>query len=216
MAKAFNYQRNDYRTAASRAAANRVVTLCDDERMKVVSIGGGPFRIHPNIINLNIGKFANVDIVGDAHRLPFASDSIDAVYCEAVFEHLQDPAVAAAEVRRVLKSGSVSFICTPFMQAFHGYPSHFQNFTIRGHERLFERAGLRVLESGTCVGPAWAVANVVAVFIAQYCPKIIRWPARAAWGAFANLFIRPLDKWLGTRDDAYVIASTTYVLLLKP
>jgi hypothetical protein len=28
--------------------------------------------------------------------------------------------------------------------------------------------------------------------------------------------IRPLDRWLAERDDAFVVASTTYVLIAKP
>jgi hypothetical protein len=32
----------------------------------------------------------------------------------------------------------------------------------------------------------------------------------------ANVLIRPLDKWLSERPDAYVVASTTFVLLTKP
>jgi hypothetical protein len=35
-------------------------------------IGGGPLRIHPRLINLNIERFENVDVVGDAHKLPIA------------------------------------------------------------------------------------------------------------------------------------------------
>jgi ubiquinone/menaquinone biosynthesis C-methylase UbiE len=165
---------------------------------------------------LNIARLPNADVVGDAERLPIAANSIDAVYCEAVFEHLENPELAATEMFRVLKPGSVSFVCTPFMQAFHGYPSHFQNYTIRGHERLFQRAGFRILESGTCVGPAWAVADMVDLFITQYGPRLIRRPARAVWRGFARLFIRPLDKWLGARKDSYAMASTTYVLITKP
>jgi len=81
---------------------------------------------------------------------------VDAVHCEAVFEHLHSPAVAARELARVLKPGARAFVCTPFLQAFHGYPSHFQNFTIYGHRKLFEDAGLEIVESGVCNGPAMA------------------------------------------------------------
>jgi ubiquinone/menaquinone biosynthesis C-methylase UbiE len=207
-------RRTDHRSAASRAAAERVLRLCD-ENNRVLGLGGGPSRAHPAIINLNIVQIDNVDIVGDAHRLPLAPSSIDAVHCEAVFEHLEDPGRAASELFRVMKSGSIGFICTPFLQAFHAYPSHYQNFTHLGQCKLFERAGFRILEVGTCVGPAEAVADIVAAFIAEYPPRFIRWPARAIWYAMSHTMLRPLDRWLSSRKNSYVVASTTYVLIAK-
>jgi hypothetical protein len=110
----------------------------------------------------------------------------------------------------------IGYICTPFMQPFHGYPSHFQNFTHLGHRRLFERAGFEVKECGVCVGPGFAVSGVVASFIAHYTPRLIRWPARAVWFVISRVLIRPLDRWLVERDDAFAVASTTYVLIEKP
>jgi SAM-dependent methyltransferase len=42
---------------------------------------------------------------GDAYDLPFADGSVDAVTCERVFQHLDDPSRAAAEIARVLRPG---------------------------------------------------------------------------------------------------------------
>lgn len=206
--------RTDYRTAVSRVAESRVLAFCGQG--VVLGLGGGPSRAHPGVTNLNIGRYENVDLVGDAHRLPLADGSITAVHCEAVFEHLEDPQDAARELFRVMKPNALAYVCTPFLQPFHGYPSHFQNFTHLGQKRLFERAGFKVLECGVCVGPAWAMSTIVAAFIAQYAPRLIRWPARAMWYAVSHMFVRPLDRWLSPRADAYVGASTTYVLLEKP
>jgi SAM-dependent methyltransferase len=99
-------RRNDHRTNASRAAELRVLELCNAGAL-VLGLGGGPLEVHPKIVNLNIAPLENVDVVGDAHRRPIASASIDAVHCEAVFEHLEDPADAAAELFRVMKPGAI-------------------------------------------------------------------------------------------------------------
>ena len=157
----------------------------------MLSLGGGPLRVHPKITTLNIEPFENVDIVGDAHDLPIPSDSVDAVHCEAVFEHLDNAPKAASEMFRVMKPGALAFVCTPFMQPFHGYPSHHQNFTVIGHAGLFQRAGFEVIEKGPATGPAWALSGVVATFLATYPPKPLRWPLRAAWRVFADLVVRP-------------------------
>lgn len=205
---------NDYRTLESRLAEQAVLESCDTGF--VLGLGGGPFRVHPKIVNLNIAALENVDVVGNAHNLPIATASVDAVHCEAVFEHLEDPHDAAAQLFRVMRPGALGYVCTPFMQSFHGYPSHFQNFTHLGHKRLFERAGFEVLECGTCVGPATAVSGVIASFVAHYSPRLLRLPARALWAGVSRVFIRPLDRWLARRPDAYVVASTTYVLIRRP
>ncbi|WP_328392116.1 methyltransferase domain-containing protein [Nocardia sp. NBC_00416] len=44
-------------------------------------------------------------VEGDAYRLPFDDDSFDAVRCERVYQHLDDPAAATAEIARVLRPG---------------------------------------------------------------------------------------------------------------
>jgi SAM-dependent methyltransferase len=199
----------DYRTPASVAAAHPVV----EGGGFVLGLGGGPRRLHPTIVNLNVEPFENVDIVGDAHRLPLPDNAVDAVHCEAVFEHLRDPEDAAAEMFRVMKPGALAFVCTPFMQAFHAYPSHFQNFTLMGHYRLFERAGFRVVEHGVCVGPSVALSDLVATYITHYSPRVVRWLLRAAWSVLSRVLVRPLDRSLARRDNAHLMASTTYALI---
>lgn len=44
-------------------------------------------------------------VEGTAYGLPFPDDSFDAVRCERVFQHLDDPAAATAEIARVLRPG---------------------------------------------------------------------------------------------------------------
>ncbi|MBN2760061.1 MAG: methyltransferase domain-containing protein [Rhodobacteraceae bacterium] len=57
-------------------------------------------------------------VAGDALAMPFADASFDAVVSTSVFEHLPDPAQAAAEVARVLRPGGVAHMIT------HLYTSH--------------------------------------------------------------------------------------------
>nr|WP_245550927.1 methyltransferase domain-containing protein [Nocardia paucivorans] len=44
-------------------------------------------------------------VEGTVYRLPFPDDSFDAVRCERVFQHLDDPVAATAEIARVLRPG---------------------------------------------------------------------------------------------------------------
>jgi SAM-dependent methyltransferase len=204
----------DYRTRASRDAYDKVVTASTNGEL-CLSIGGGPKRKSPKLTNLNIGPFPNVDVVADAHHLPYACATVDAIYCEAVLEHLQDPATAVQEMFRVLKPGGKVIAITPFMQGFHGYPYHFQNFTLLGHASLFNRAGFSVLETGTCVGPTYTVVMIIGGFLVNYLPTIIGLPLGALWKLF-GAFLTPLDLIVGRSKAAHVLASTTYVLAEKP
>jgi SAM-dependent methyltransferase len=201
----------DYRSSDSRRAFASLFDRGSTEPL-YLSIGGGPGRPHPQLVNLNIGPFPNVDVVADALRLPYADQSVDAVYCEAVLEHLIDPCQAVREMQRVLVRGGRVFAATPFLQAYHGYPHHYQNFTISGHQQLFSAGHFRILESGVCVGPAYTLVSLTHTFLQEYLPfgKLLS----KAWG-LAGALLRPLDKYFNLRENAHVMASTTYLLAEK-
>ena len=204
---------NDYRTKESILALYSVVQNLPRDAV-AISIGGGPVRVNKALLNLNIGPFPNVDLVCDAHQLPYADNSVDAVYCEAVFEHLHSPVTAADEVFRVMKRGGKAYICTPFLQAYHGYPHHYQNYTLTGHIRLFEKAGLAVLNSGTCVGPTYVLRNMISTYIANYIPSPFNKICRLIWGGL-SFCLAPLDILVRGKPNAHVMASTTFLVAQK-
>ena len=203
----------DYRTKAS---VDDFTAIFDSQPSNALclSIGGGPTRKHPCLVNLNIGPFPNVDVVADAHLLPYADNTVDAIYCEAVLEHLHDPRLAVREMLRVLKPGGRLFACTPFMQAYHGYPHHYQNFSLTGHRHLFEEAGFVIMSNGVCVGPVYTMVSLTSTFIHEFAPVVLRWPLQKGWGLFGAL-LRPLDRLLNTRENAFILASTTYLTARK-
>jgi SAM-dependent methyltransferase len=208
------HEGRDYRTERSEESFREIFdevgpgSLC-------ISIGGGPMRGHPSLVNVNIGPFANVDVVADAHHLPYADGSVDAIFCEAVLEHLARPHEAVEEMLRVCRSGASVYANTPFMQAYHGYPNHFQNFTLSGHQHLFANAGFHVRESGTAVGPVFTLFDLGGRFVSEYAPRLLRPILQVALLALRYLLL-PLSRGLTERPNAYVLASTTYVVAQKP
>jgi len=75
------------------------------------------------------------DIVGDVHNMPFDDNSIDAIVCLAVLEHVENPIQAYKEMHRVLKPGGHAFIYVPFLYYYHaekGYYGDFWRFTEDG------------------------------------------------------------------------------------
>lgn len=179
-----------------------------------LSVGGGPTRVHPALVNVNIGLFPNVDIVADAYELPYADGAVDAVHCEAVLEHLEFPETAVREMYRVLRPEGEIFAATPFLQAFHGYPDHYQNFTLTGHVRLFERVGFSVLSAGTCVGPNFAARDLAANYFRKLLPGRVGKITSALW-SMVTLPLLYLDRSANRQARSVDIASTTYVHAVK-
>jgi hypothetical protein len=208
-----NFIRKDYHTPASEQAFNNLTETLTDESVGI-SIGGGPNRAHPLLYNINIGYFPNVDIIADAHSLPFANDTVDFIHCDAVLEHLQEPSIAVQEMFRALKPGCYIYSSVPFLQPYHGYPNHFQNFTLTGHKFLYEKQGFRIIESGTCVGPIFSIAMQISYFIRTFIPRAFQLPFVLGWEAIASL-LRPFDLIINKSSNSYILASTTYVVAQK-
>jgi len=181
-----------------------------------LSIGGGPSRVHPSLVNLNLAPFENVDLVATAYQLPFAAGAIQAVHCEAVLEHLEHPEVAVREMFRVLRPGGQVYAATPFLQAYHGYPDHYQNFTLTGHRRLFERAGFEICDAGVAVGPGFALTDVARNFArGVFRPRFL---AAVAYRVVTllGLPLRLLDLVVNHSPAAHTLASLTFLRARKP
>lgn len=70
----------------------------------------------------------NPDIVGDIHQMPLTDNSVDAIICIAVLEHVEEPQQAIREIYRVLKPGGYCFIHVPFLYYYHPMPGYYQDF----------------------------------------------------------------------------------------
>lgn len=84
-------------------------------------------------------------VVASAALLPFAADSFDGVICTEVLEHLPDPRLCLAEIRRVLVPGGTVYLTAPMLWSMHYEPHDYYRFTEYGLRHLTEEAGLAVL-----------------------------------------------------------------------
>lgn len=117
----------------------------------ILDVGGGsPFQKGmakykkifegKNFKTLDVSPEYKPDIVGDIHNLPLDDGGVGAILCKSVLEHLEDPAKAVSEMRRVLKPGGKILIYTHFVYPYHArrgiYKDYFR-FTEDGLRHLF-------------------------------------------------------------------------------
>lgn len=111
------------------------------------------------VYHMDILPSDSVSLVGDAHRLPFADNSIDSLIFQAVLEHVHDPRSVIAEVARVLKPGGYLYLEVPFLQGFHADPHDFQRYTLEGL-RVLTKAFTEI-DAGVSVGPFCALVWII-------------------------------------------------------
>lgn len=86
------------------------------------------------------------EVYGDAHCLPFANESFDAVICTQVLEHVTRPQEVVGELARVLKPGGLGLVSVPFFYNLHLEPHDYFRFSPYGIRLLLENHGLKITE----------------------------------------------------------------------
>ena len=112
------------------------------EKPRVLVIGGGEkgdgtkklwMEKKIELHSIDIYGSNNVDIICDAHYLPFKNNFYDGVWIQAVLEHVVEPTKVVKEIYRVLKNNGVVYAETPFMQPVHEGAYDFTRYTVLGH-----------------------------------------------------------------------------------
>lgn len=133
------------------------------ERTRILSVGGGPTRNNPKEINLNMGAFPNVDVVGNALRLPFQTGKVDGCWCNAVLEHVAGAPQAVEEMIRVTRPGGTIMLLVPFLQPVHSYPGDYQRYTAEGLKHLLR--GQEILKAGEAVGASYTMHELLTIYL---------------------------------------------------
>lgn len=179
----------------------------------VLNIGSGESAYGPNVVNLDIGPFQNVDLVGIAEQLPIADGACDATILIAVLEHVPDAEQTLSEARRVLKPSGRLFIDVPFIQGFHASPHDYRRYTEPGLRRAVERLGFEVEASGVAVGPAsaaaWVGSEFLALLLSGRSARVYR--LLRPFTGWLLSGIKYADAWLDRHPMAYTVASAVWV-----
>ncbi len=68
------------------------------------------------------------DVVGDIHAIPLPDDSVDAIICSSVLEHVREPHVAMREMQRILRPGGKLFLFVPSTYPYHARKGHYPDY----------------------------------------------------------------------------------------
>jgi SAM-dependent methyltransferase len=194
---------NDCAKRFCSAFIHRLKSAADRPRVLVVgggAIGSGIELLYGDdaleVIGFDIYASANTQIVAGAHRLPFAEETFDGVWIQAVLEHVLDPGVVVAEIHRVLKQDGIVYADTPFMQQVHEGAYDFTRFTLSGHRWLFRQFDL--IDAGVVSG-----AGSAFLWSARYLIRALTGSNKLATiGAYLFVWARFLDRATRRRFDA--------------
>tara|TARA_A100001015_G_scaffold315965_1_gene429081 strand:- start:1126 stop:2061 length:936 start_codon:yes stop_codon:yes gene_type:complete len=189
--------------------------LSETENPKVLIIGGGSKGVGTQelwenkdieVHSIDIYASPTVDLVCDAHYLPLEGEYYNAVWIQAVLEHVVQPDLVVNEIHRVLKQEGIVYAETPFMQQVHEGAYDFTRYTVLGHRYLFKRFSLIDMggNGGAGISLAWALKYFVwALFRSKTLARVT--------GALGTLLLRPFER-LFSRKSLFDSSSGVFFL----
>ena len=131
------------------------------------TIGNGVEAIYADrrtrVVGFDVYGSSATQFIADAHQIPLARESVDAVLVQAVLEHVLDPDGVVAEIHRVLRPGGLVYAETPFLQQVHAGPYDFVRYTSSGHRYLFR--AFEEIAAGPVAGPGtqllWSIDHML-------------------------------------------------------
>ncbi len=116
-----------------------------------LDVGAGEYDRYSNslgsrrCVRLDIRFHRGLDVVADAHNLPFKEGSFDSLVCTHVLTALREPYTATYEFHRVLKQGGIVLLAASQTDAIQGEPFDYWRFTRFGLEQLCRSSGLNIM-----------------------------------------------------------------------
>jgi uncharacterized protein YbaR (Trm112 family) len=170
---------------------------------------------HPNVVRMDASLHPYVDVVGDVHALPFKDDVLHAAFGGAVFEHLERPRQAAAELWRCLAPGGYLYADWNFVFAYHGYPAHYFNASVDAVRSVFGQFVLLEIGVAPFQGPGAALRQVIGTYLETFAPTDE--DSRRVRDTLAFLLLHPLEQYDRhiPPADRHRTAAGIYIVGLK-
>jgi predicted SAM-dependent methyltransferase len=107
--------------------------VAESNNKDCLQIGVRKARHAPNWISVDLYDRSDyIDYNYDIHDLKFEDEKFDVVVCNAILEHVENPARAIGELHRVLRKGGVIWVEVPFNQPYHPSPDDYWRVSLEG------------------------------------------------------------------------------------
>lgn len=157
-------------------------------------------RTDLNLLYSDVSLGPQTMAVVDAHAIPFADETFDAIVIQAVLEHVVHPEQCVAEMHRVLKTDGLIYCETPFIQQVHMRQYDFTRFTRLGHRLLFRN--FSAIRTGAMCGPGMALAWSWTYFLRSFARGRKSGRILTALGHLTGFFWKYFDAFLLERPAA--------------
>ncbi len=136
------------------------------ERVLDIGSGGSSYaKYFPNRLTVDIDPERKPQIVADAAHMPFKDGEFSFILCTEMLEHVLDPVLVMAELRRVLAPGGTFILTTRFVYPLHDAPHDYWRYTRPNLERLF--AAFHEVSIEAEAGPFTTLGVLVERFMMQ-------------------------------------------------
>ncbi len=168
-----------------------------------IGSGNGWTRIVPHdriyFVDLSLKNLVSLKsdtsspVVTDANYLPFKDGSSDFIIASEILEHLNDPALAAREIWRVLKPGGKAIVSTPYKERIkYSLCIHCNKVTpLNAHLHSFDTQGLSSMFPMATI-QSYLFGSKVLVMLR--IPTLLRRFPLWVWRTLDRIFIRLTDK----------------------
>ncbi len=182
---------------------------------KTLNLGSGPRILAEGVLNVDIHPYPGVAIVADATNVPLGDESVVRIVSDNVLEHMTEPVLAIAEMKRLLSGDGLVYFSTPFLYPYHSSPNDYQRWTKQGLEYLFK--DFEIIEIGVRAGPFSALT----VYLNHLFAFIFSFGSKRLGSLLINLImfvtfpIKFLDIIFSHWPNAEEMASVLYLVAKK-
>ena len=177
------------RAEGARAAGKRVLDVgCGVKPYAPFFAGAAAY------VGVDVAANPAADMEGTVEQLPVEDASYDVVLCTQVLEHVDDPARAVRELRRVTAPGGRVLASTHGVQVYHPNPQDLWRWTHAGLERLFrDNADWEDVTVTPAAGTAACVGMLLGIYLDLAARRARVAPAGRALVSLLNRGAHALD-----------------------
>lgn len=147
----------------------------------LLNLGSGPRTVRKDVVNVDIYPYESVSTVASLTSLPFKDGDVDGFICDNVLEHVENPERAVSEMKRIMKTGAMGYISTPFQYPFHSSPSDYTRWTEQGLRLLLK--DFEIVEIGARAG----YFSTLTVVLCYGVPALLSFGSERLYWTLLNL-----------------------------